>query len=215
MSIELYGVSGTPSTSWDIEKNSKNTTHGSGNSTENTEKETKAGVTYEKNMNTGSSLYSINKMSQADRTAIVNQLNAAAEERKNRMMELVHKTLSGQAGSFDKASGDDFWRTLAGGKVTVDSATRAQAQKDIGEDGYWGVKQTSQRLFDFASALAGDDVEKMKDMQAAMEKGFKQAEKIWGRELPEISRNTLNAANKLFEDYFTSKNAAENGVYPV
>ena len=29
------------------------------------------------------------------------------------------------------------------------------------EDGYWGVKQTSSRIFDFAMALAGDDEEKM------------------------------------------------------
>ena len=61
------------------------------------------------------------------------------------------------------------------------------------------------------SALAGDDVDKMKDMQKAMEKGFKQATKTWGRELPEISRNTLSAANKLFEDYFASKQSAETG----
>ena len=160
-------------------------------------------------MNTGSSLYSINKMSQTDRTAIVDQLKADAEERKNQMMNLVQKTLTGQVGSFGKASGDDFWRTLANGKFTVDAATKAQAQKDISEDGYWGVKQTSQRLFDFASALAGDDVDKMKEMQSAMEKGFKQATKTWGRELPEISRNTLSAANKLFEDYYASKQSAE------
>ena len=157
------------------------------------------------------STYSINKMSASDRTAIVNQLKADAEDRKNQMMNLVQKTLSGQLGTFGKASGDDFWRTLASGKFTVDAATKAQAQEDISEDGYWGVKKTSQRLFDFASALAGDDVDKMKEMQAAMEKGFKKATKTWGRELPEISRNTLNAANKLFEDYFASKQSAETG----
>ncbi|MCI7557656.1 MAG: hypothetical protein MSS86_03365, partial [Lachnospiraceae bacterium] len=71
--------------------------------------------------------------------------------------------------------------------------------------GYWGVKQTSQRLFDFASALAGDDVEKMKEMQAAMEKGFKKATKAWGGDLPEICKQTLSAANKLFDDYYASK----------
>ena len=157
------------------------------------------------------STYSINKMSSSDRTAIVNQLKADAEERKNQMMNLVQRTLSGQVGTFGKASGDDFWRTLASGKFNVDAATKAQAKEDISEDGYWGVKKTSQRLFDFASALAGDDVDKMKDMQKAMEKGFKQATKTWGRELPEISRNTLSAANKLFEDYFKSKQSIETG----
>ena len=60
-------------------------------------------------------------------------------------------------------------------------------------------------MFDFAGALAGDDVDKMKDMQKAMEKGFKLATKAWGRELPKISQDTLDAANKLFEDYYRSK----------
>ena len=89
----------------------------------------------------------------------------------------------------------------------VSAADIAQAKEDVSEDGYWGVKQTSQRLFDFASALAGDDVEKMKEMQAAMEKGFKQATKAWGQDLPSISQDTLSAANKLFDDYYASKNS--------
>ena len=213
MSIELKGVAGNQY----AELNQGSVTTGSDKNTEKTverykneeaDSTDKAGVTYEKGMNNDGSLYNINKMSKADRTAIVNQLKADAEERKNQMLNLVQKTLSGQVGSFGKASGDDFWRTLASGKFTVDAATKAQAQRDISEDGYWGVRQTSQRLFDFASALAGDDVDKMKEMQAAMEKGFKQATKTWGRELPEISRNTLNAANKLFEDYYASKQGA-------
>ena len=87
----------------------------------------------------------------------------------------------------------------------MDEAAKAQAQEDISEDGYWGVKQTSQRLFDFASALAGDDEDKMRQMQSAMEKGFKQATSAWGRDLPDISNQTLDAANKLFEEYYKSK----------
>lgn len=211
MSIELKGVAGNQY----AELNQGSVTTGSDKNTEKTVEKNeeadstdKSGVIYEKGMNNDGSLYNINKMSKADRTAIVNQLKADAEERKNQMLNLVQKTLSGQVGSFGKASGDDFWRTLASGKFTVDAATKAQAQRDISEDGYWGVRQTSQRLFDFASALAGDDVDKMKEMQAAMEKGFKQATKTWGRELPEISRNTLNAANRLFEDYYASKQGA-------
>lgn len=221
MAIEVKGVNGIGNTGWDVEKSKENVIAGSDTAAEKAKVQivdkqaencAKSGVIYEKGMNTGSSLYSINKMSQTDRTAIVDQLKADAEERKNQMMNLVQKTLTGQVGSFGKASGDDFWRTLASGKFTVDAATKAQAQKDISEDGYWGVKQTSQRLFDFASALAGDDVDKMKEMQSAMEKGFKQATKTWGRELPEISRNTLSAANKLFEDYYASKQSAETGT---
>ena len=63
----------------------------------------------------------------------------------------------------------------------------------------------TERLFDFASALAGDDVEKMKKMQTAMQKGFKQATGAWGKDLPDICQKTLDAANQKFEDYYKSK----------
>lgn len=132
-------------------------------------------------------------------------MKAAEEQQRSQLMAIVQKTLQGQVGAYGKATGNNMWQQLAGGNVKVDAATRAQAQKDISEDGYYGVKQTSQRLFDFASALAGDDVDKMKEMQKAMEKGFKQAAKTWGRELPAICKETMNAANKLFEDYYSSK----------
>ena len=44
---------------------------------------------------------------------------------------------------------------------------------------------------------------------AAMEKGYKNAEKAWGGKLPDICQETLDAANKLFDDYYASKSAAE------
>ena len=99
------------------------------------------GVTYEKGSTQSSGLYSINKMNKADRSALVGQLKADMESRKSQLIDLVQKTLSGQVDSFGKASDENsIWRTLASGKFTVDAATKAQAQKDISEDGYWGGK---------------------------------------------------------------------------
>jgi hypothetical protein len=170
------------------------------------------GVVYEKSEESSSSkaTYSINKMSASDREALVKQLQADQESRKQSLIDLVQNMISKQATSFASASDDDsIWKFLAGGDFTVDAATKAQAQADIAEDGYWGVTQTSQRLFDFASALAGDDVDKMKEMQEAMEKGFKQATKSWGSDLPQISQDTLAAANQLFEDYYKSKESTD------
>ena len=165
---------------------------------------------YEKKSDVSSNkaAYEIARKSPADRAAIVQQMKAAEEQQRNQLMAIVQKTLQGQVGAYGKATGNNMWQQLAGGNVKVDAATRSQAQKDISEDGYYGVKQTSQRLFDFAQALAGDDVSKMKEMQKAMEKGFKQATKTWGRELPAICKETMNAANKLFEDYYSSKEQA-------
>lgn len=155
----------------------------------------------------GSGTYSINKMSSSDRSALVNQLKADQQNRQQQLISYVKEMMSGQANAFGQAT--DMWKFLASGNYEVDPETKAQAQEDISEDGYWGVKQTSQRLFDFASALAGDDVEKMEKMQKAIEKGFKLATKDWGQDLPSISRDTLDATNKMFEDYFASKKTAE------
>ncbi len=162
---------------------------------------------YEKSQGTAEKpTYSINKMSASDRQALVSQLKEEQERRQASFMNMVHEMIAGQGKSYSMATGDDsIWKFLASGDFTVDAATKAQAQQDISEDGYWGVKQTSQRLFDFASALAGDDVEKMKKMQAAMEKGFQQATAAWGKSLPSISQETMAAANKLFDDYYASK----------
>ncbi len=145
--------------------------------------------------------YSINKMSAEDRAALVQQLKQDEVARRNQLAEIVQKMFSDQAG-VSKLSELFTPENLK----NVTQADIDKAKEDISEDGYWGIKQTSQRLFDFASALAGDDPEKMKEMQAAMEQGFKEATGAWGDELPEICKDTLSAANKLFDDYYASKN---------
>lgn len=172
-------------------------------------KESKDEDSYVKSENKNTGIYTKNKMSESERSELVKQLKADMDARKEQLVNIVNHSLFGQTNAFGKAIGDEsIWRKLSSGNFTVDPATRAQAKKDIAEDGYWGVKQTSQRLFDFASALAGDDVEKMKEMQAAMEKGFKKATKAWGKELPSICSETMSAANKLFDDYYKSKETA-------
>jgi hypothetical protein len=147
--------------------------------------------------------YSINKMSKEERANLVSQLKADQEYRQNQFVDLVSRMVTGQGNTLAKT--DDIWKFLASGNFNVTPEVKAQAQADIAEDGYWGVTQTSQRLFDFASALAGDDEDMMKKMESAMEKGFRQATGAWGRDLPEISGKTMDASRKLFADYYASK----------
>lgn len=140
-------------------------------------------------------------------TNLINKLKADADARTQQLRSLVEKMMSGQTEAYGKAN--NIWQFLRSGNYTVDPATKAQAQADIAEDGYWGVKQTSQRIFDFAYALAGDDPDKMKEMEAAVEKGFKQAGEAWGGELPSICGDTKSAISKLFDDYYAKAGAAE------
>lgn len=157
-----------------------------------------AAATYEKSAVSG---YAGN--SKTDRAAIVAQLKADADNRMKQMQSLVTQMFQKQGITIGNA--DDMWKVLAGGNFTADADTIAQAKKDISENGYWGVSQTSDRIFSFATALAGDDVEKMEKMQAAVEKGFREATKSWGKELPSISQDTYDAVMKKFDDYYASK----------
>ncbi|MCR5108561.1 MAG: hypothetical protein K6B28_10420 [Lachnospiraceae bacterium] len=148
-------------------------------------------------------IYSVNKMSQEERDELIQKLQADTESRINQMKSLVSKMFTDQAGASATANDDEIWKMFANGDLsTVSEAAKAQAAEDISEDGYFGIKQTSERLFDYASALAGDDPDKMKEMQDAIEQGYKDATETWGKDLPEISQKTLEATNSLFDDYY-------------
>ena len=141
---------------------------------------------------------------ETDRTKIIQQLKADDALRQQQLLDIVHKMMGKQAKTYGIANSendeDSIWKFLAKGDFTVDAATKAQAQEDISENGYWGIKQTSERILDFAKALAGDDPEKLEKMRSAFEKGYKQAEKTWGGELPDISKQTFDAVMKGFDE---------------
>jgi len=136
---------------------------------------------------------------------LVAKLKADAEARTSQLRSLVEKMMIGQTNTYGKAK--DIWSYLAGGNYTVDAATKKQAMADIAEDGYWGVKQTSDRILDFAQALTGGDPDKIESMRDAFKKGYEQAAKKWGGELPEISQKTYDAVMAKFD-----KLAEEAGI---
>ena len=61
----------------------------------------------------------------------------------------------------------------------------------FGEEGYWGVKETSQRISEFVIQGAGDNLDRLKDGREGMIQGFKEAEKMRGGKLPDISYETM------------------------
>lgn len=133
----------------------------------------------------------------AQNTELVNKLKADAESHTQQLQNIVQQLMTKQGQTYNTAN--DIWKFLAGGNFTVDAATKAQAEKDIAEDGYWGVEQTSDRIIDFAKALTGSDPSKIEEMREAFKKGYKQAEKTWGGELPDISQKTYDAVMEKFD----------------
>ena len=160
---------------------------------------TDTGVVYEK-----SSDQTSGTVTKKTDYALVNKLKADAEERTSQLRSLVEKMMTKQGVAIGTA--DSMWSFLAKGDFTVDEATRAQAQADIADDGYWGVDQTSDRILGFAKALSGNDPEKADLLLDAFKKGFKEATKSWGQDLPDISQRTYDAVVEKFNKW---KNGTE------
>lgn len=160
---------------------------------------TDTGVVYEK-----SSDQTSGTVTKKTDYALINKLKADAEERTSQLRSLVEKMMTKQGVAIGTA--DSMWSFLAKGDFTVDEATRAQAQADIADDGYWGVDQTSDRILDFAKALSGNDPEKADLLLDAFKKGFKEATKSWGQDLPDISQHTYDAVVEKFNKW---KNGTE------
>lgn len=139
------------------------------------------------------------RVTKKDRSAIIAQLQADQEARTKQLMDIVQQTISQQGNVLGQA--DSIWSFLAKGDFTVTPEVKAQAQADIAEDGYWGVEQTSDRIVDFAKALAEDDASKAEELLEAFKEGFSQATKSWGQNLPDISQKTFEAVEKKFNEW--------------
>lgn len=131
----------------------------------------------------------------------IDQIKSQSDVQLESFRELVRKLLLKQSGTAQEA---DMAQSPENPMVDIDAETRAAAQELVSEDGYFGVKKTSERLLSFAKAVAGDDPDKIEKMRSAVEQGFKEAEKLWGGELPEISKQTYDAVMKGFDEWSAS-----------
>lgn len=77
--------------------------------------------------------------------------------------------------------------------IEIDDETKQNAIDAISEDGYYGVKQTSNRMIEFAKIISGNDPSKLETIKKAIDSGFEAAKEIFGGELPEISQRTYDA----------------------
>ncbi|MBR4708024.1 MAG: hypothetical protein IKP29_08215 [Pseudobutyrivibrio sp.] len=146
------------------------------------------------------------KYSKQDRTALVQQLKADQEKLINNMLDIVMKSINGQGSAFAIATQDDMWKFLAEGKFDADPETIKKAKEDIAEDGYWGVEKTSDRILEFAMALSGGDPSKADMLLDAFKKGYEKATGVWGKELPDITKDTYKRVEEKFEQW-------KNGTY--
>ena len=157
------------------------------------------GVVYEPSKETTQT--SAKKNAKVDSETIA-KLKADADQRLSQLKGIVEQLITKQGKTSETVSiWSQFRQGVLDGTITVDEATAKQAQEDISEEGYCGVKQTSERILDFAKALTGGDSSKVEDIRTAIEKGFSEAAKLWGDELPEISQKTHDAVMKGLDEW--------------
>lgn len=124
------------------------------------------------------------------------------------LRSIVEKMLLKQGQKFTTLA--DAFDMIKEGTIEVDDETAVEAAKEVADDGYWGVEQTSERLFSFAKALSGNDPTKADSMLEALQKGFDEATKSWGGELPELCQKTLEATRKKLSDWRDGVTTEEN-----
>jgi len=121
----------------------------------------------------------------------------------NHAGDAVRKLIASALGK-DDASGQGFWAVRAKG-IKLSEADRAQAQQLISEDGFFGVKQTTDRLVGFAKAMVGEGASEaqIEKMRAAVQKGFDEVAKMFGGfdKLPQVTKDTHAAVMKAFDDW--------------
>lgn len=79
-----------------------------------------------------------------------------------------------------------------------------EAKDLVSDNGFFGIEQTSQRVSNFVFSFANDDLELLQKGREGIVKGFEEAEKLFGGELPEISYKTQEQTLKLIDEKINS-----------
>lgn len=81
----------------------------------------------------------------------------------------------------------------------IGELNKDEASELIGENGFFGINNAADRIANFIINAAGGDPAKLQAGREGMLRGFNEARKIWGGELPEISEKTITRATEAIE----------------
>jgi hypothetical protein len=91
--------------------------------------------------------------------------------------------------------------------IDLDTIDPAQARELISDDGFFGVQQTSDRIFKLAIGIAGGDTSRIDAIKEGIDKGFSEAKKAFGNWLPDISYDTYDAVMEKLDNWVAESKA--------
>lgn len=115
---------------------------------------------------------------------------------------LVLNILKEQSIDFIVATGDTGPK-----EIDISQLSQEEAQALIADDGYFGVQQTSDRIVDFAIGMAGGDPSRLATIKEGVDKGFNEALKAFGGQLPDISYATYDAVMEKLDKWAGKTNS--------
>ncbi len=158
---------------------------------------------FTKNMDTGeynTGIYS--------KESISKRLESMEEQRTEAFISMIEKMFVSQ-GNSNLLKIDDIRKNI---RSTFTQEDIDASEKAISDDGNYSVDAVATRIMDMATALAGDDPEKISTLRDAVIKGFGQAAKTLGLkddDMPDITKRTYTEIMKRFDDWTDSYNKKE------
>ena len=86
----------------------------------------------------------------------------------------------------------------------ITELSQDEAKELVSDEGYFGVTQTSERVSNFVFNFVGDNLEVLQKGREGIVKGFEEAQKLFGGELPEISYKTQERTLALIDEKINS-----------
>lgn len=83
--------------------------------------------------------------------------------------------------------------------------SQEEAADLVSEDGFFGIKQTSERIAQFVIMGANGDEERFRAGREGILRGFEQAEKLWGGKLPDMAYETIQKAVEMVDEQMRSQ----------
>lgn len=113
----------------------------------------------------------------------------------------IQGNLGTQKISIDEAQEDfqSFLKDIGYEGKSITELSQEEAAKLVGEDGIFGITQTSERIASFVINGAAGNESRLQAGREGMLQGFKMAEEMWGGKLPEISQKTMQAATEMVD----------------
>ena len=137
----------------------------------------------------------------------IDSLKMSLEEQKLSIRNMVKDLVEKQGFKFNSSTlrfSDGEIYNEKSENIRVDKATSLKAQSEISDEGFWGVKKTSERIVDFAKKISGGDISKLEILKDAIREGIEAAKELMGGKLPERSNQTYEAVMKSLDEWKSS-----------